>query len=431
MKVLLSYILIVSFAVLPMYGCGGSSSSSTTDFEELKPLINTQISTTNQSAATYIGAEQTMLMFDPTTATGDAIIAPINTYTSALEAFESALGTLNTYSTSYGNDLSSSISIKDIPIDIEPKAQGSVDPLFVQQIGDLINQGKLEALEIQEMIDAGQYDEAQTAYNAYIQRNTSKAFNLGTSAIVGGGAAVITGLAIVSAPVTITATAVAGISIAVGTVVGAVWSWCTSSSESISSEFISKDASVSQCAYDSRELTTMGDDGNVAMTSFVPGTGTLVLTVQTADGNSAPLILENVTIGADGANINVEFAPVGTATEDQVASAVAGVTIDGQPVTIAGMTCANVVDVRASASPSNPSPGQSVTVTSTISPIVEGCTVSYSMSGTDGYTQSGSPSTSSSGAISFTIPGAEEGVIDRVSITASESGASTTVTYVF
>lgn len=430
-KILVSITLIITTASLGLAGCGGSSASPTPTptpetFSELKTAINTQVSTVNQNADTYIDKEQDMLMFDVASATGDDIIAPINDFLDAITDFKSAVDTLNTYTTSYGEDLSGSVSLesKGLVGGEILSFQGSVDPLLVMQVGDLINQGKLEALEIQEMIDNGQYDEAQAAYNAYVKKNTSAAFNLGTSALVGGGAAVFTGLAIAAAPVTLTATATAGIVIGVGTVVGAIWSWCTSSS---SDAMVSaKDAtSVGQCTYDSRELTMSGD--NITATSLPPGTGTLVITVEGA----APIILENVTIGENGANINLDVAPVDSATESEVANIVATVTTNDTPAEITGATCSDVVDIRASASPSDPSPGQSVAITATIFPVVEGCTVSYSMVGTDGYTKSGSPTTNSSGQISFTIPGAAADVYDQVTITESASGQSAKITYTF
>lgn len=82
------------------------------------------------------------------------------------------------------------------------------------------------------------------------------------------------------------------------------------------------------------------------------------------------------------------------------------------------------------ASPADPGPNQGVTVTATINPATAGVTVSYSVSGTDGYGDSGSPLTDSSGKISFYIPGGAANVRDTVTVSV-QGGISKTFSYSF
>lgn len=91
--------------------------------------------------------------------------------------------------------------------------------------------------------------------------------------------------------------------------------------------------------------------------------------------------------------------------------------------------CNMIMAVSGSAHPTNPSAGQSVTVLGSVIPVVAGCDISFSIVGTDGYTNSGTYQTNSSGQASFGIPGASAGVIDRVTITANN--VTYVVTYVF
>jgi hypothetical protein len=88
------------------------------------------------------------------------------------------------------------------------------------------------------------------------------------------------------------------------------------------------------------------------------------------------------------------------------------------------------VFVTAVPDPPDPAPLQSVTVNATIMPMVTGCNVTFSIVGTDGYTNSGTYPTHANGNASFYIPGGNAGVIDVVTITTS-NGKTYTVSYVF
>jgi len=71
------------------------------------------------------------------------------------------------------------------------------------------------------------------------------------------------------------------------------------------------------------------------------------------------------------------------------------------------------------------------TTSAVITPQIEGVTVQYTVSGTDGYYDSGTLTTNASGAVSFFIPSGADGVRDRISVTASLTGVTDTDFYVW
>lgn len=83
------------------------------------------------------------------------------------------------------------------------------------------------------------------------------------------------------------------------------------------------------------------------------------------------------------------------------------------------------------ATPPDPGPGESVTMTVKIFPAEQGVTISYSMQGTDGYTTSGQPTTDANGEITFTIPGGAAGVHDTITISVPSKGLEGTAEYDF
>lgn len=63
-------------------------------------------------------------------------------------------------------------------------------------------------------------------------------------------------------------------------------------------------------------------------------------------------------------------------------------------------------------------------------PVISGCNISFSIVGTDGYSDSKIVATDSNGQATFRIPGASSGVFDKVTIKTS-NGKSYIVTYTF
>lgn len=73
--------------------------------------------------------------------------------------------------------------------------------------------------------------------------------------------------------------------------------------------------------------------------------------------------------------------------------------------------------IKVTINPPDPGPWENVVVTANILNSVTGTSVNWSVSGTDGYSNSGTSTTDENGDISFSIPGGGEGVTDTVTIT--------------
>ena len=83
------------------------------------------------------------------------------------------------------------------------------------------------------------------------------------------------------------------------------------------------------------------------------------------------------------------------------------------------------------ASPYNPDPSQNVLVTARITPATEGVEIYFHISGTDGYTNSATHTTDSSGKATFSIPGGAGGIVDTVTVRIEETGTEKVFSYVF
>ncbi|RZB37990.1 MAG: hypothetical protein SRB2_00697 [Desulfobacteraceae bacterium Eth-SRB2] len=87
--------------------------------------------------------------------------------------------------------------------------------------------------------------------------------------------------------------------------------------------------------------------------------------------------------------------------------------------------------LSASASPADPGPGVGVTATAVVQPAKSGLQVTFSIVGTDGYSNSGTLTTNSQGTVSFYIPGGAEGVVDTVIFTLVVTGQTVSFSYTF
>lgn len=82
-------------------------------------------------------------------------------------------------------------------------------------------------------------------------------------------------------------------------------------------------------------------------------------------------------------------------------------------------------------SPANPDSYQSVTVYSKIYPEKSGVSITFSVTGTDGYSNTETGTTDSEGKCSFYVPGGAEGVVDDIIIKIDDTGLTRTLTYTF
>lgn len=83
------------------------------------------------------------------------------------------------------------------------------------------------------------------------------------------------------------------------------------------------------------------------------------------------------------------------------------------------------------ANPHDPDPGQSVEMTVTLTSSESGVAVEYSISGTDGYQNSGTANTDGEGKIRFTIPGGAGGIVDTINIKVPSKSLEGSTSYTF
>ncbi|MCG3138195.1 MAG: hypothetical protein HJJLKODD_02056 [Phycisphaerae bacterium] len=84
-----------------------------------------------------------------------------------------------------------------------------------------------------------------------------------------------------------------------------------------------------------------------------------------------------------------------------------------------------------SASPADPGPSEGVTVTGRVIPATANVEITFSITGTDGYSNTQTSITDETGVATFFIPGGGEGVVDTVSATIVSTGLMQSFTYTF
>jgi hypothetical protein len=200
-------------------------------------------------------------------------------------------------------------------------------------------------------------------------------------------------------------------------VVGALWNACKPAPGQRAV------AGAGTCAFSHAE-GNLGD----SLSLQAVGTGTLQVFIE----GCAPIVLDGVTL-ADGQALAVaaDCVPLDDSLDPNgLDDASASTTVDvGAPTPT---DCGSVVSVTTTTVPVNPAPDDDVTVTAATLPPAAGCTLSYSLAGTDGYTQADSLTTDSSGKVVWTVPAAHQaGIVDTVTTTEETTGASSTISYTF
>ena len=296
------------------------------------------------------------------------------------------------------------------PVDFIPDATSGISPGLVKNVADLINETKGDMAAIQKKYDSKEIDENtyNEACNQLKMNKTVKAVNTGIGAVLGTGAALGAGLVVGAATLPAIAT-VTVVGVAVGTTVTWFANWYTG---------VKSSAAITQ-QYIISGKTTVG--GKLPVHMIGQG-ATVTLAVQ----GQAPVVMKNFTLPAAGYNKKIEITPVklGEATSGGSSNVCS---IDE---IMAASTCSSVEFVTGSPSPVDPGPGVGVTVTGTLIPKVANCSISFSIVGTDGYSNSATKTTNAEGQATFYIPGGASGVFDKVTITAS-NGKTYTVSYTF
>lgn len=349
------------------------------------------------------------------TLTVEEIEALNNEYIEAGEAFVATLNTAVEYQNN-GAKYSFYDAVHKKPPDCKamdylPDTGTGVSPGLAKSVGDLIAKTKGDVAKIQQQYDSGKIDEEtyRQAMKQITKNNLIKTANTGLGALVGTGAAVVTGLAIgtVSLPVILICT---GVGVVVGTTVTYVANWYAGVNKSSSSEIVH---------YMVSGVTTVGNPIPAAL--LAEGCNMTFI----IDGY-APVTIPNMQFPEDGYQKTIEIKPV------SLADAQLGGTTEVcfYEEEIEGTLCTDVQFVSGIPNPVDPAPFQGVTVTGTILPPIEGCNMHFSIVGTDGYAKEENHTSDAEGKAYFYIPGGAEGVVDLITIT-TENGKTYTVTYAF
>ena len=283
-------------------------------------------------------------------------------------------------------------------------------PALPYSVGSLIGTTKEKRAQIQDLYDAGDIDDNQyiDMLNELKKTQTLEAVGTGLAAGAGvaGGIVVKAGLVLAGASGGVVVGGVILGGVAIGATVKLMWSWCSGGK--------SDDYDGATCALSTYEATV----GSVVPMQFA-GQGTMIIQVE----GYPPVTLEDFGVD-DGKILQVDFAPPDPETGEGGEPIITEV----DPSTLGG-DCSSIVGISAATEPPDPGPGQSVVVRATSVPPMAGCSMSFSVSGTDGYSSSSTQTTDAYGAASFSIPGGAEDVVDTVNL--EINGQQTTIVYAF
>jgi len=352
---------------------------------------NAQVGAANKS---FIEAYQAYATADPVNDPA-GFITKTNAMTAAGDAWVNAIMVLNMYGKQFA----------DVKADAPILTAPTVPITLPYNVGSLIGTTKEKRAKIEKDYADGVLDDNQyaAALNQLKKTQILDAAGTGLSAgsAVAGGFVVKAGLVLAGASGgVVVGGAILGAA-AIGVGVKLLWNYCSSGKQD--------SLEGGYCAMSTYDTTVGG-----TMPLQFPGKGTLIIEVE----GKPPIVIEN--FGVEGGQmVEIDWDP-----NDPNGAPIIS------PVDPSQFTdCANVAGVSATPSPADPGPSEGVTVTATTIPAIAGCTINFSISGTDGYSKSESPTTDASGTASFYIPGGAEGVVDTVTI--SVGSQTTTVVYTF
>ena len=295
-------------------------------------------------------------------------------------------------------------------VDFIPGADNGLGVGLAKGTGDVIKDANEGAASLKKQVEDGTIDD-----NEYMEKTNklktdilTKTSSLTLGAFLGFGAAYVTG-AIVG---TATLPAIATITV-VGATVGSLVTWysytyATEKNKGSNSKF--------------QMFTGKSEVGGKLPIHLFQDNATVVIAVS----GYAPVVLNNFKLPNAGMNKIIDIQ--GVKLNDAKSGGTTTVCFSEEEMTAS--SCSEVEFVSGTPSPVDPAPGQGVTVTATLIPSIANCDISFTITGTDGYSNSATTSSDSSGQANFYIPGAAESVIDVVTISSS-NGKKYTVTYVF
>jgi len=335
----------------------------------------------------------------------------VNDYLSSGDQFVKVLQAIQaTQEKSTSLSMKSAYDLPCGPVDFIPGDNSGLSPGLAKTVGDLINETKGDVAAIQKKYDNHEIDDNtyNSALNTLKIQKTTKAVNVGLGAVIGGGASLGAGLIIGAATLPAIAT-VTAVGVVVGTSVTWFANWYTGvkSTKGITQQYIVSGK------------TTVG--GKLPVHLLQNGAN-----ISIAIDGYAPVALSNFTLPLAGHNKTINITPV-KLSEAQAGAQAEVCMLDE---TMTASNCSAVEFVTGSPSPQDPAPYEGVTITATLIPAVQGCNISFSIVGTDGYSNSATKASNSAGQATFYIPGGAENVFDMVTITSS-NGKSSEVSYSF
>jgi len=443
-------ITVMVLATLTLASCGGGSGGGDggEDGESSLTYSGTVTAYTTEGLTTYTKGKALGDSYSEFVALDltDSSIAESATIYSKATAFMSALESYNTHISSIGSYAATAFpSAASSSISIDLKGVKTLGVSVGSDLNDMSSvlqakKAECEALyaqidTVEELTSPGA-EEIQGQYRQCVAELGVMAGEEGLKiAVVEAGGSVVGGAAAGGAFIYIVGGGAAALLtgpgvlvVLVGGLVGsevasAIYSYCRSgSSDSLNAKTI---GSNEYCA----AASVSGTTGQSMAMNTTGGTGTLHVFVE----GYAPAMLESISVTA-GQTTTVTVYPIALEDVDDDSSETLESANDSSSSSeseATGSSCSDVVTIGAENSPADPGPGDTVTVTATVIPVVSGCTVSYSVYGTDTYSAYGSPTSDSSGQITFVIPGGAEGVNDVVTITESSSGVSASLAYTF
>lgn len=295
--------------------------------------------------------------------------------------------------------------------DVIPTLDNGVGVGLAKSVGDIISETKGDMKKIQKMWENGEIDDNQykEATDELRKKKLLKAGGLTIGAIVGTGAAVVTGAVVGTA----TLPAIATVAV-VGGVVGGTVTWFANWYSGAN-----KSATDEANTYFISGKTTNG--GTIPLSHIKEGSNLTIV-----PEGMAPITISNFKLPQAGINRTIEFVPksINETTKEEAFE----VCYIDEP--LPANSCNDILFINAYPVPSNPAPGEDVTVYAETTPAISGCNIYFKIVGSDGYADSETVATNSQGKASFHIPGAEEETVDVVSVESS-NGKKYTITYVF
>jgi hypothetical protein len=270
--------------------------------------------------------------------------------------------------------------------------------------------------DLDNQLATGKIDENQykTERDKLTKAKTLKAAGIGVSTIVGiaGGAVVGAGLTLAAAPGAV----VIGGTVLAAAAVGKTISWIWNSACGGTNKEVLDTTSANSCKMSTGQTTS-----GASIPSQMEDGGTMIISIP----GYVPVVITNFKPPKTGNQLNIDFTPIPVDSNNPSAT----ITVDYNEIAAKATSCSQILSITGLPNPLDPGPSQSVTVTATVFPAIAGCTVSFSITGTDGYSKSQTPLTDALGQASFYIPGGASDVHDTVSM--GSNGKTHVVTYTF